>query len=165
MVRKILLLGENSLYERSMPVKQEELPFLVELIGDMEDTLVDFRNRNGWGNSISAIQIGVKKRLIYYFFNNEPVIMINPSLEFIGFEKQIAHDRCLSFPMLGVNTSRYKRCRVKYRDMLWRNCEMLLEGDESARMQHVCDHLDGVLSIARANSSRSIFYRENIADA
>lgn len=164
MVRKILLLGDNNLYERSLHVKQEELPFLLETVGDMEDTLEDFRKRNGWGNSISAVQIGIKKRVIYYLFHNEPVIMINPSLEFIGFEKQIAHDRCLSFPLLGVNTSRYRRCRVKYRDMLWRSCEMLLEGDEAAQMQHIYDHLDGVLSTARATGIRSLYYRENATD-
>lgn len=165
MVRKILLLGENDLYERSLSVKEDELPLLLEMIGDMEDTLMDFKKRNGWGNSICAAQIGIKKRVVYYLFNDEPVIMINPVIEFIGFEKQIAQDRCLSFPMLGVNTSRYKRCRVRYRDMHWRNCEMLLEGEKSARMQHICDHLDGVLSTARANSSRSFFYHENIGEA
>lgn len=155
------MLGEKTLFERSLAVKKEELPMLIETIGDMSDTLADFKKKNNWGTAVAAVHIGVKKRIIYCLFSDEPAIMINPVIEFVGLERQQYDERCLCFPMLGTKVSRYNRCRVKYRDMLWRNCEILLQGEQAARMQHLCDHLDGVLAVSRINGIQSLFYRKD----
>lgn len=154
-------MGESSLYQRAAAVKQEETATLSTALCDMEDTLNAFREKNGWGTVISAPQIGVERRIVYYLMENEPVIMINPTMEFIGFEKQTLRERSLCFPLLEVETSRYKRCRVKFRDMYWKSCEMLLEGEAAALMQQAADHLDGVLAVSRAVGSRSLFYRKS----
>lgn len=161
MVKKILLLGENALYERSIAVKEEETALLSDVLCDMEDTLNRLREKNGWGNAISAPLIGVRKRVIYFLMENEPVIMINPTVEFIGLERETVRERCFCFPMLEVNAARYKRCRVKFRDMYWNSCEMLLEGEDAALIQHETDHLDGVLALTRASGTRSLFYRDD----
>lgn len=158
MIRKILLMGEPSLYEKSLPIVQDELMSLKETVGDLHDTLMEYRRIHKCGRAISAPQIGLKKRLIYMHIN-EPLVFINPRIEFIGYEKITVFDECMSFPNLLVRVKRFKRCRIKYRDMNWRHCEMLLEGSLSELFQHEYDHLEGILATMRADGVRSLLYK------
>ena len=48
-----------------------------------------------------------------------------------------------------VKVRRHKSCRIKYRDMEWKDQAMMLEDDLSELLQHECDHLDGILAVAR----------------
>ena len=43
MIRKILLLGDPRLYERSEEVVKEELNSIGPVVRDLHDTLMDFR--------------------------------------------------------------------------------------------------------------------------
>lgn len=162
MVREILLLGEAGLYERCEYIKQEEVPSLIETIGDLKDTLDSFNAANGFGKAISAPQIGLKKRLVYMYIAGQPVIFINPKLEFLGYEKQYKRERSLSFPLLEIGTTRHMRCRVKYRDMLWNQVDMMLEGEHALNIQQMLDHLDGILPIFRASDKRAMVYRSSM---
>lgn len=69
------------------------------------------------------------------------------------------HDTLLAFPGLLVNVRRYRRCRIRYRDMDWNEQAMELEGDLSELLQHEYDHLDGILATMRALDSKSFFMR------
>ena len=59
MVREILLLGNPQLYEVSEPVTEDDAAQLPAWIGDLRDTLHDFRNRVGQARAIAAPQIGL----------------------------------------------------------------------------------------------------------
>ena len=54
MVKDVLLLGNPKLYETSQPVKQTDLTGLKEVVNDLHDTLIDFRERYGAGRAIAA---------------------------------------------------------------------------------------------------------------
>ncbi len=157
-VKEILLLGNPKLYEISQPVKQSELAELKEVVNDLHDTLIDFRERYGAGRAIAAPQIGVMKRLLYMFID-KPVVFVNPELCDMSPEMMTVWDDCMCFPELLVKVERHKTCTIIYRDMDWNQQEMFLEGDLSELLQHEYDHLDGILAVSRAMDEHSFALR------
>lgn len=147
MVREILLLGNEALYQISAPVTDCE--DVSAVIADLHDTLMNFRQTHGFGRAIAAPQIGVHKRIIYLYLDR-PTVFINPTLEFLDGETMEVLDDCMSFPGLCVKVRRYRRCRVRYLDALRQPQTLLLEGDLSELLQHEYDHLDGILATMRA---------------
>lgn len=158
MIRKILLLGNENLYQKSVPVEKGEN--IAEIINDLHDTLINFRNTYHAGRAIAAPQIGVKKRILYMYID-KPVIFINPVLEFLDGELIEVLDDCMSFPNLYVKVQRHKRCKMKYYNENWKYCEMLFEDDLAELMQHEYDHLDGILATMRAMDAKAFFLKES----
>ena len=153
-VREVLLLGNPKLYEISEPVKRDELKAIGDVIPDLHDTLMDFKKKYGTGRAIAAPQIGVMKRLVYLYID-KPVVFINPALDEKSKEMIELWDDCMSFPDLLVKVRRHKGCEIRYRDMEWNDQAMMLEDDLSELLQHECDHLDGILAVARAIDEHS----------
>ena len=159
MKKEILLLGNEELYQISEPLKKDEIENIKFIVQNLHDTLLDFREKYHAGRAIAAPQIGVKKRLLYMFID-KPVIFINPVLEFPDNEMMEVLDDCMSFPNLLVKVKRYKRCRIKYLDMDWKEQEMSLEGDLAELLQHEYDHLDGILATMRAIDNKSFVIKK-----
>ena len=82
-VKEILLLGNPQLYKVSEPVREEEVEHLRNMVVDLHDTLVDFRNRYQAGRAIAAPQIGVMKKLLYMYIER-PIVFVNPTLDQIS---------------------------------------------------------------------------------
>ncbi|KLU63640.1 peptide deformylase [Desulfosporosinus acididurans] len=162
-IREILLLGNPKLYKVSETVQESELKELAAIVNDLHDTLIDFRNKYGVGRAIAAPQIGIFKRLLYMYID-EPVIFINPTLEFIDAEMMEIIDDCMSFPQLLVRVKRYRRCMIEYLDLQWKPQKMMLEGDLSELLQHEYDHLDGILATMRAIDNKSFFLRSELSN-
>lgn len=158
MIREILLLGNPALYEISEAVREDELEGMAALQEDLHDTMMEFRRVYKAGRAIAAPQIGVKKRVLYMNVG-EPVLFINPVLEFPDGETMEVLDDCMSFPGLLVKVDRYRRCRILYKDRNWRDCRMELEGDLSELLQHEYDHLDGILATMRARDNRAFYMK------
>lgn len=155
MVREILLLGNPALYQVSSIIEKEEADVIRNAVGDLHDTLMDFRKRHGAGRAVAAPQIGVFKRLIYMHID-KPVIIINPELCFEDDELMEVLDDCMSFPELLVKVKRHKRCVLRYKDIDFADNTMKLEGDLSELLQHEYDHLDGVLATMRAVDGKAL---------
>jgi peptide deformylase len=162
-VRPILLLGDARLYERSRPVEQHELPELRATIEDLHDTMQAFQAEHGWGRAISAPQIGVHVRIVC-MHHDEPLTFLNPVLDRHSDEQLEHWEDCMSFPELLVRIVNPRACRLRYRDLAWREHEAELTDDFAELLQHEVDHLDGVLSVARAIDSRSIVLRRALPD-
>ncbi|MGC7873260.1 peptide deformylase [Desulfosporosinus sp. SYSU MS00001] len=162
-IREILLLGNPKLYKVSETVQESELEELAPIVNDLHDTLIDFRNKYGAGRAIASPQIGIFKRLLYMYID-EPVIFINPTLEFIDAEMMEIIDDCMSFPQLLVRVKRYRRCTINYLDLQWKPQKMMLEGDLSELLQHEYDHLDGILATMRAIDNKSFFLRSELSN-
>lgn len=159
MEQKILLLGNPLLYEVSKPVIKSDIPQLTPVIQDLHDTLMAFRKQYQAGRAIAAPQIGVMKRILYMCID-KPVVFINPIITPIGKEQMEAMDDCMSFPNLLVKVLRYKKCKITYKDIEWKDQEMLLEGDLSELLQHEYDHLDGILATMRAMDHQAFYIKE-----
>lgn len=150
MIREILRLGDERLYQPSQPVEESELPALDEVVRDLHDTMMEYRRVYGAGRAIAAPQIAVPKRLIYLNDGTRTIAFYNPSLAFPDGEQMEVLDDCMSFPGLLVKVLRHRRCMVTYRDRDWREQRLPLENDLSELLQHEYDHLDGILATMRA---------------
>lgn len=153
-VKEILLLGNPKLHEICAEVEKKELEQMKLVAEDLHDTLMDFRRKYGVGRAVAAPQIGIMKRLIYLYIT-EPVVYINPVLEFMGKDTMELWDDCMSFPDLLVRVKRYPTCRVTYRDLAWKEHSLEYQDDMSELLQHECDHLDGILAVSRAIDGKS----------
>lgn len=158
MIKNVLLLGNEELYKVSEPVKREE--DISQIITDLHDTLIDFREKYHAGRAIAAPQIAVHKRMIYMFIE-KPTVFINPEIEFLDDEMINILDDCMSFPNLYVRVKRHKRCLIKFYDQNFEYNEMMLEGDLSELLQHEYDHLDGILATMRAIDEKSLMLKQN----
>ncbi|MDH3196630.1 MAG: peptide deformylase [Candidatus Krumholzibacteria bacterium] len=157
-VREILLLGNSALYERCEAVSPDELGALRPVVRDLRDTLLDFRVRRGAGRAVAAPQIGVMKRLVYMYID-EPVVFLNPVLDEMSPGTFELWDDCMSFPDLLVRVARHRSCHITYRDLDWNEHRRVLHDDLSELLQHECDHLDGILAVARAVGPRAFALR------
>ena len=156
MIKEILRLGNEALYQRSEEIKKEELNFLGEWVSDLHDTLMEYRRVYGAGRAIAAPQIGVFKRLLYMYID-KPYIFVNPKMTFPDEKTYELPDDCMSFPGLVVRVRRNKRAVISYLDENFCPQEMRLEGDLSELLQHEYDHLDGILATMRAVDNKSFY--------
>ena len=162
MIQKILLLGDQRLYQASAPVLEAQRDQLGPLEEDLRDTMLEFRRVHRVGRAIAAPQIGVFKRVIYMNAPEmeAPSLLVNPRREFPDQERMELWDDCMSFPGLLVRLKRYRKCVVRFLDRDWKERTLSLEGDLSELIQHEYDHLDGILAVDRAESSKDLAMRE-----
>lgn len=172
--REILRLGNPTLYETSLPVTPEEMADLRPVFDDMQATVRAYRAEHGVGRAIAAPQIGILKRIVFLervsnaTETNEtgiatPSPLINPMLSGLSQEMVELWDDCFSFPDLLVRVRRHRTCTITYRDLDWKEHIVQLAGDLSELLQHECDHLDGVLAVARAIDGTSFAYRSQLS--
>ncbi len=154
-VREILLLGNENLYEVSKEISEDGLEKAKQIVEDLHDTMMNFREKYGFGRAIAAPQIDELYRVIYINFDNKSIAFINPRLEPIGNEVFEIWDDCMSFPGLEVKLKRYRGVKIYYKDLKWNDCVIEFEGDLAELIQHEYDHLDGMLAVQRAIDNKS----------
>ena len=154
-IKKILLLGDERLYAVSKSLEKEDKALALAVAEDLEDTLLEFRQKNGFGRAIAAPQIGKALRMIYMNLQGKVTVFVNPVLDFPDEEQFTLWDDCMSFPNLEVLVKRYKTCHVTYLNLDFEPCEMTFTGDLSELFQHEYDHLDGILATQRALDEKS----------
>ncbi len=159
-IREILLLGNEELYNISSEVSTDNLEKAKEVVQDLHDTMINFRDKYNFGRAIAAPQIGVFLRIIYMNFDNKSFALINPRLEF-GEQIFQVWDDCMSFPGLEVRLNRFKKTKIFYKDLEWKDCILELEGDLSELIQHEYDHLDGILAVQRAIDDKAFRINKN----
>ncbi|SNS40657.1 peptide deformylase [Anaerovirgula multivorans] len=154
-VRKVLLLGNESLYKISQQITKDQLKKAREVVRDLHDTMMEFRKKYGFGRAIASPQINEPYRIIYMNFDDNSIAFINPKLEFVGDKIFEIWDDCMSFPGLEVKLKRYEKVKVYYKDLDWNDCVIEFEGDLAELIQHEYDHLDGILAVQRGIDNKS----------
>ncbi|WP_099187815.1 peptide deformylase [Tepidibacter mesophilus] len=162
-IKDILLLGNENLYEVCRAISKDEINKAEEIVKDLHDTMMNFREKYGFGRAIAAPQINELYRIIYMNFDDNSIVLINPRLEFVDGEKFEMWDDCMSYPGLEVKLHRYKKCKVYYKDLDWNDCILEPKGDLSELIQHEYDHLDGILAVQRAIDNKSFRINKNKA--
>ncbi len=119
------------------------------LVADMVETMY---SKNGAG--LAAIQVGAAIRLIIVEAsiaggdeNDHPVVFINPTIEWLSDETEVAEEGCLSFPGIYVPIKRSLKCRVRATGLDGKEFVAEGEGLYARAMQHEVDHLDNRLLI------------------
>ncbi|MBN8867271.1 MAG: peptide deformylase [Solirubrobacterales bacterium] len=107
--------------------------------------------KDGLGVGLAATQVGRLRRLLVFQTNADaiPQELVNPVIEWLSDETEVATEGCLSIPRVVVEVDRPLHARVSGQDRS--GAEVLIEasGHEARVLQHEIDHLDGVLILDR----------------
>jgi peptide deformylase len=161
LVLPIAQLGQPVLRQVARPV----LPAVIgtrafqQLLNQMEATL-----RQAGGVGLAGPQVFDGRRLFLGLahlptHDNQELefeAFINPVLRAVSEDRESAWEGCLSFMELSVLVPRHQAVRVEYLDRKGQLRSLELEGFAARVFQHELDHLDGVLTIDRAASTRDI---------
>lgn len=141
----ILISGDVRLRQRSAEITAVDQTLLREA-SYLVATLKDFKERSGFGRAISAVQVGVMKRLVAMNLGAGPFVLINPEITWRSADTFLVWDDCLSVPDVIVRVCRHSSISIAYRDDQFRRRSWdALPPDLSELVQHEIDHLNGVL--------------------
>jgi peptide deformylase len=160
-LRKIARLGQPVLLNRAVPVDDPGRPDIQILIDDMLETMVDAE-----GIGLAAPQVYVGLRVIVAMelrdrteAGTAPVrVLVNPELQPLGDETEMAYEGCLSIPELRGIVPRARRVGYRGLDRQGRAVEGEAEGLFARVLQHEVDHLDGVLFPMRMRDLRHLAF-------
>jgi len=160
-IKRILKLGDPGLWKACETVRNLKSAETKQIIQDLEDTLADFKNRNGFGQGIAAPQIGAQKRILFIDIQEEKIsrLIMNPRIVWQSAEKIQMWDDCFSFPDLMVKVERSREIQVEYLSIDGENCLVTAKGGLAELLQHEIDHLDGILAVERAIDGKSFALR------
>ena len=139
-IREIVPHTDNFIRKKSKPVKAFDEK-LWELLDDMQETLEYTQ-----GAGLSAVQIGVLKRVFITNINEMRLEFINPEIIFQEGE-QYKTEGCLSVALPHAPVKRPFTITVKAQDRYGNNFTLTCEDWMAVCVCHEYDHLDGILYI------------------
>ena len=152
----ILIAGDARLRQRSAEVAGVDADLLDEA-SRLIATLRDFKERSGFGRAISAVQVGVMKRMVAMNLGGGPFILLNPEITWRSDPTFLVWDDCLSVPDVIVRVRRHSSISINYRDDQFRPRRWNhLPPDLAELVQHEIDHLNGVLMTDLAEGETAI---------
>ena len=166
-VREILRMGNPQLRLKANAVERFGDDTLVDLIGDMLNTMKALD-----GAGLAAPQIGVPLRVVIFGIDKNPrypdatpiplTILINSEISPVGEEMNSDWEGCLSVPGMRGLVPRYTRIRYRGFDADGREIDREVEGFHARIVQHECDHLDGILYPDRIRDRESFGFIEEL---
>lgn len=163
MIREIFCYGSSILRNMSLDVDKvdDEIKILIE---DMFETMY---NANGVG--LSAVQIGVLKRVVTVGYEEEDgteikIALINPKIIGYGDEEECGEEGCLSIPDVRDDVFRYSTIKVQYIDT--EGLHQILEAHNffARVLQHEIDHTNAVLFIDRLESYQKKTHKKELKE-
>lgn len=158
---EIAQLGQPVLREKASDVPAEEIttPEFQSFLQSMIDTLVA-----SGGVGLAAPQVFDGRRVFLARViptENEDELpgietLINPRIVGVSEEMALAWEGCLSFIELSVLVPRHRRIVVEFLDATGEARALDLTDFPARIIQHEYDHLEGILTIDRARSTRDI---------
>jgi peptide deformylase len=145
----ILQWGSPALYERACPVESFD-----DLLRAQAMRLCR-RLEAAAGADLAATQVGLLRRLFAFRFgpDHDPDVIVNPRVVRRSQDLASFDEGCLSFDSVLVTVQRPFAVTVAGYDVFGNARELECAGFASSLMQHEIDHLDGVLTLHRADPS------------
>lgn len=139
MVKNVLIYPEN---KDILTSKSETIDTFKEDIEELAQDLKDTLHNSKSGVGISAVQIGVLKRMCVIHYNGKDIVMINP--EIIRAKGEVdSKEGCLSVPDKYGVFKRFQKVWCSYIDEFGNQKEISDGGFVSRVIQHELDHMDG----------------------
>lgn len=149
-----------------VPVEQIKTPEFQAFIEHMHQVLMD-----AGGVGLAAPQVFRSQRVFLAALpdENDPEelvveTLINPKITNLSPEMEDRWEGCLSFIELMVLVPRHQSLTVDFLDQQGTAKRLQLSGFPARVIQHENDHLDGVLTIDRARSSKQIIKASEFDD-
>jgi peptide deformylase len=146
-VKEIRKIGDPVLREKSREVENIDKNTLA-LVEDMIDTVSDGVIS---GIGLAAPQIGVLKRIIIVYLDENFETFINPEIEILDDEMIEDEEGCLSIYSFKTKVKRPKKIKISARNLKGETIEMEAEEMLARIFMHEIDHLNGMLFIDRLN--------------
>ena len=166
-IKPILRMGDPRLLAISAPVREFGTPALLELIADMNDTMLA---ANGAG--LAAPQIGTLQRVVIFgggvsarYPDVDAVpytVLINPKLKMLRGGRDEDWEGCISVPGKRCMVPRHRRLRYRGVGPTGQPIDRTVEGFHARVVQHEVDHLDGVLYPTRIKDLRKFGFSEEL---
>lgn len=156
--RKILIWPNFVLSSLSREVSKEEVALEEnqQLIADMIATM---RANNGFG--LSAIQVGVGKRIMVMAVDKQDLVFINPTLKVSGEQEEMV-EGCLSTPGIFERVKRYPKVEVRYLTKSGSEALSDFENTQAQCLQHEVEHMDGKMFLEKLPKKLQRQIRENL---
>ena len=171
-ILKIARMGHPILRTRASEVPDPTAPEVSRLVSAMVETMEDAD-----GTGLAAPQVHMPWRIVVYKVDGERAseeadgntvggvpltVLVNPIIEFLDEETSIGFEACLSVAGMAGPVRRHENIRVTYQTL--ENEEVVLEanGFHARVIQHECDHLDGILYIARIEDMSQFGFVEEL---
>lgn len=138
------------LRQKTEKVKDALNPEIQKLAKNMAETL-----RNAKGLGLAAPQVGSTMRLCVVEDEGKIYILINPQIKSKSRKKVVLEEGCLSFPGKFYPIAQSEKVKVRYLDEEGKKRKIKAEGLLARALQHEIDHLDGLLIIDKAGSTRN----------
>jgi peptide deformylase len=161
MILKIAQLGQPVLRQPAAEISLDEIrsPEFQAFLQNMRETLEKEK-----GAGLAGPQVFAGKRVFLGAVLPPAVedgprgveVFINPKFTAAATETAFSWEGCLSFPELLVLVERAEAVRMEYLDATGAARNMELTGFPARIVQHEYDHLEGILTIDRAPSTKYI---------
>lgn len=142
MTKQILITPDNSLRQRSEEIVSFDKS-LESLILDLTETLVSQTDPVGLG--LSAVQIGVLKRVFVAKVKNRIKHFVNPKILKLSKKEVTFLEGCFSVPEFYGHVIRPAELDLEAQDKLGKKTKGHYQGLPARIIQHEIDHLDGIL--------------------
>ena len=116
----------------------ENIDEVKDLIQDLKDTLHAIPDAKG----LSAIQLGINKRICICSWGGDEVLLINPVITRSRGEQEYL-EGCLSVPGVYKKVTRFQKVWCSYLDEDGNQQEIAQGGRMSDIIQHELDHFEG----------------------
>ena len=116
----------------------ENIDEVKDLIQDLKDTLHAIPDAKG----LSAIQLGINKKICICSWSNDEVLLINPVITRSRGEQEYL-EGCLSVPGVYKKVTRFQKIWCSYLDENGEQQEIAQGGRMSDIIQHELDHFEG----------------------
>ena len=116
----------------------ENIDEVKDLIQDLKDTLHAIPDAKG----LSAIQLGINKRICICSWGGDEVLLINPVITHSRGEQEYL-EGCLSVPGVYKKVKRFQKVWCSYLDENGNQQEIAQGGRMSDIIQHELDHFEG----------------------
>ncbi len=169
-ILKIARMGHPVLSRPADPVTDPTAPQIRRLVADMLETLED-----AGGVGLAAPQVHVPLRVVVFFVpaaraagsgGGEAVpltVLVNPEVEPIGEEREVAYEGCLSVPGLTGPVPRHRAVRYRGWTPAGERIEREAQGFHARVVQHETDHLDGILYPMRMTDLSKLAFVEELS--
>lgn len=155
-VKKIITIPDPLLRQKSQKIKGFDQQ-LITLVQDLKDTLEAQNDPPGVG--LSAVQIGVLKRVFVARLESHLKEFINPEILSYSKETSDFFEGCLSIPEFYGHVIRPETIEVKAFSQNGEKFSDTYRGLASRIIQHEIDHLDGTLFTDHIHSQKGEILR------
>lgn len=161
---EVIRLGHPVLRQVAEPVPEDFFGTgrFHDLFRDMVRTMT---SENGVG--LAAPQVAEGLRLFVYWVPGDddepdipPTLLANPEIRPVGDEVEEGWEGCLSIPGLRGIVPRFRRIKVRGRDLEGNAVSLTADGFHARVIQHEFDHLDGIVFLDRMESPASLAFEQ-----